>query len=202
MSGTIMDTNPESSASALPDPAPLAASEQAAPDLPAPTFATLPRRENPLLAIFVGPNGLYPGTRWLMYLAMGGILMGVCGAILHFVRPAHGASIWWGLLSEGVVMAGAILPALLMARIEKRPFGAFGLPKQNAFRRNFWIGTLWGIVSLSALMIGLRIAGQQDRWREFERCRHRRHVRGMKQLPHGEPQDRPEELVGAHEGRL
>jgi len=46
-----------------------------------------------------------------------------------------------------------------MARIENRPFGDFGLPAKNAFRRNFWIGSLWGIASLSVLMIALRIAG-------------------------------------------
>jgi membrane protease YdiL (CAAX protease family) len=46
-----------------------------------------------------------------------------------------------------------------MALIEKRPFGDFGLPRRNALRRNFWIGTLWGIASLSALIITLRLAG-------------------------------------------
>lgn len=102
---------------------------------------------------------MYPGTRWLIYLLLGGILVGVVGAISHFVHRAHDASIWWGLVSEAAIMLAVILPAFVMALIEKRPFGTFGLPKQNAFRRNFWIGTLWGFVSLSVLMIALRLSG-------------------------------------------
>jgi uncharacterized protein len=128
-------------------------------DVPAPSFAVLPQRENPLLAIFVGPDGMYSGTRWLIYLAMGGIVLGVFGVLRHFVHTPRGGSIWWGLFSEAAVALAAIVPAFVMARIEKRPFGAFGLPRQNAFRRSFWIGTGWGIASLSVLMIALRIAG-------------------------------------------
>lgn len=160
MSGSIMDTYPQESS--LSEPVQAGSSDTAGPDLPAPSFITLPRRENPLLAIFVGPNGLYPGTRWLIYLAMGGIILVVFATVRHFIPRQHGGSIWWGLVSEAVFMMAAIVPAFVMARIEERPFGAFGLPKQNAFRRNFWIGTVWGIASLSVLMIGLRIAGAFD----------------------------------------
>ena len=155
MSGTIMDTHPspqppaEHPQSAIPD----------SPLPPVPQFIVPARRENPLIAIFVGPQGMYPGTRWLIYLCLGGILVAVVGAISHFVHRPHDASIWWGLLSEAAIVLAVILPAFVMGLIEKRPFGDFGLPKQNAFRRNFWIGTLWGFVSLSALMIALRLCG-------------------------------------------
>ena len=57
------------------------------------------------------------------------------------------------------MMLAAILPSFVMARIEDRPFGDFGLPARRAFGRNFWVGTLWGIVSLSVLMLALRVAG-------------------------------------------
>ncbi len=29
------------------------------------------RRESPLRDVFLGPKGIYPGTRWLIYLAIG-----------------------------------------------------------------------------------------------------------------------------------
>jgi uncharacterized protein len=67
--------------------------------------------------------------------------------------------LWWRLMIEASMMLAAILPGFLMARIEGRPFGDFGLPAQRAFRRNFWIGTLWGIASLTALMLVLRATG-------------------------------------------
>ena len=157
MFGTIMDMNPLPPSP--PEPMQPATGDATSLAGAASSLIAAPRRENPLLAIFVGPNGVYPGTRWLIYLALAGILLGVIGGITHFVHPGQSGSIWGGLLSQSVVMLAAILPAFVMARIEKRPFGAFGLPTQNAFRRNFWIGTLWGIASLSVLMIALRLAG-------------------------------------------
>ena len=46
-----------------------------------------------------------------------------------------------------------------MARIEGRRFGDFGLPAKGAFGRNFWVGALWGIASLTVLMLVLRVIG-------------------------------------------
>jgi membrane protease YdiL (CAAX protease family) len=157
MSETIMDTNPVPPPSSEPGESPN--TDGTAFDLPAASDIFSPRRENPLLAVFVGPKGLYPGTRWLIYLAMGGMLVGLFGIVSHYAHTPQGGSIWWRLISQGSVALAAILPAFVMARIEKCPFGDFGLPARNAFRRNFWIGTLWGIVSLSVLMIALRLAG-------------------------------------------
>jgi hypothetical protein len=144
-------SNPELAQSSAPDSAPLTAT--------LPTLMIPPRRENPLFEIFVGPNGPYPGTRWLIYLAMGGVLAIILGIFLHFAHPHSGGPVWWSMVGEVGMMLCAILPAFVMARIEGRPFADFGLPAQSAFRRNFWVGTLWGIASLSALMLVLRLAG-------------------------------------------
>ena len=57
------------------------------------------------------------------------------------------------------MMLAAILPGFVMARIEGCRFGDFGLPARGAFGRNFWVGTLWGITSLTIFMLGLRAAG-------------------------------------------
>jgi membrane protease YdiL (CAAX protease family) len=157
MSGTLMDTNPRPPG--LSEPTQPLASKPTEIDFPAPSFIGPPQRENPLLEIFVGPNGLYPGTRWLIYLALFGMVLGVFGVFRHFVHRPRGGSVWWGLVPEACLVVAAILPALVMALVEKQRFGTFGLPKRNAFRRNFWIGTVWGLVSLSVLMIALRIAG-------------------------------------------
>lgn len=153
MSGTLMDTNPL--LPSTPEPAPQVA-EAVSP--PSPGAATS-RREFPLRDVFVGPDGLYPGTRWLIYLAMGGALVLLLGMVVHWVHPQHGGPIWWGMVWEVEMMLAAIVPAFVMARLEGRPFGDFGLPARGAFGRNFWVGTLWGIASLSVLMLALRLAG-------------------------------------------
>jgi uncharacterized protein len=116
------------------------------------------RRESPLRDIFVGPNGIYPGTRWLIYLAMAWTVFEIEAWLIMSIQ-SHLSVLWWRMVTEVSMMLAAVLPALVMARIEDRPFGDFGLPARSAFSRNFWVGTLWGIVSLTVLMLALRVAG-------------------------------------------
>jgi uncharacterized protein len=78
--------------------------------------------------------------------------------LLASLRP-HLSDLSWRMRIEASMMLAAILPGFVMARIEARPFGDFGLPARRAFGRNFWVGTLWGIVSLSVLMLALRATG-------------------------------------------
>jgi membrane protease YdiL (CAAX protease family) len=52
------------------------------------------------------------------------------------------------------------LPALVLARFEKRPWAAYGLPVRAAFGKLFWAGAAWGFASISfllAAMYGLRV---------------------------------------------
>jgi uncharacterized protein len=107
---------------------------------------------------FVGPDGIYALPRWLIYLAMAWVIFQVEGWLALSVQ-SHVNALWWHMLIEASMMLAAILPGLVMARIEDRPFGDFGLPWRRAFGRNFWVGTLWGIGSLSVLMLALRVAG-------------------------------------------
>ncbi len=42
-----------------------------------------------------------------------------------------------------------------MGWIEKRPFGDYGLPRRGAFGKSFWVGMLWGIVAITALVVAI-----------------------------------------------
>ena len=75
---------------------------------------------------------------------------------------SHINNLNWRLLVEGSMMLAAILPALAMTRIERRPFADFGLPPRRAFSRNFWMGTLWGLGGISILMLGLHFGSAFD----------------------------------------
>jgi membrane protease YdiL (CAAX protease family) len=89
----------------------------------------------------------------VMFVAVGLALL----FILQRSSPPVRAPALWGMLaSEFLGVVAAIIPAVVMARIEKRPFGDYGLPAKGAFGKLFWIGALWGIVALSALMLTLR----------------------------------------------
>ncbi|MBI1739949.1 MAG: CPBP family intramembrane metalloprotease [Acidobacteriales bacterium] len=159
MSGTLMDTTPLPPSAPGPSP-PEAASAAMIP--PAPVVTKSVQQESPLsplFDVFAGPHGIYPGVRWLIYLIIGYVFFRLVGDLMHDLHPQSGGPIWWGMIAEGAMVFAAIVPGFMMARIEKRPFGEFGLPAHGAFRRNFWVGTLWGIASLSALMLVLRLAG-------------------------------------------
>jgi membrane protease YdiL (CAAX protease family) len=116
------------------------------------------RRKSPLRDFFIGPDGIYAVPRWLIYLAMAYVIFQVEVWLLASLPP-HLTDLSWSMMIELSRMLAVILPGFVMARIEGRPFGDFGLPARRAFGRNFWVGTLWGIVSLSILMLALRGVG-------------------------------------------
>jgi uncharacterized protein len=160
MSGTMMDNKPLLPPTAEPVEKSVT-SKDAGSNLPAfsPSPSTVAEdRESPLRDVLVGPNGIYPGTRWLIYLAMALTVFQVEAWLLTPVR-SHMSELWFRMAMETSMMLAAILPGFVMARVEGRPFSDFGLPARQAFGRNFWVGCLWGIASLSILMLALRIAG-------------------------------------------
>jgi hypothetical protein len=74
---------------------------------------------------------------------------------------ALGVSGLWGLmLDEFGVLVAAVLPALILGRVERRPWGVYGLPGRQAFGKLFWTGTVWGFAGITLLlgtMYGLRV---------------------------------------------
>ena len=158
MSGTMMENKPLSPSSAEPESGPGGVTPKPSPEH---SFAELPieaPRESSLRRIFRGPEGISALPRWLLYLAMAWVVFEAEAWLaaslqdqLNYFR--------WRMLIEARLAIAAILPAFAMARIEGRPFGEFGLPWRRAFGRNFWMGALWGIGSLSVLMLALGVCG-------------------------------------------
>jgi uncharacterized protein len=188
MSRTLMDTNPLPPLDSKPEsrvdseqnqpsdphpeqrdlpwdaaqPAPTASSPE--PRNPAPNISPAQPRElresalAPFIEIFLGPSGLYSGASVLIYLALAYVTFEVLGFLLAGFH-SNPTPRWWPLAAEIRMMLAAILPGFAMARLEARPFGDFGLPPKQAFRRDFWMGALWGFASLTALMLALAAFG-------------------------------------------
>jgi len=159
MSQTVMDTHPllpPDSATEKPvvsEPVSIAPLTTATPE-------TKPESAlSPFLQVFVGSEGPYAGTRWLLYIVMGFALILIYGALFSGVRARSAPSVWWTMANEIGMMLAAVVPGFVMARLEGVPFGTFGLPARGALGRNFWAGALWGIGSLSLLMLVLRAFG-------------------------------------------
>jgi len=103
-----------------------------------PRFRALGRLGIFVVLVFV----LFPSKRyWLPKLLPG--LHGAVGYVVEHLMELI-----------AILIAGAV-----MAAIERRPFGDYGLPLREAFRARFWQGALAGIVSLSVLVFALAAAG-------------------------------------------
>ena len=133
------------------------------PDAPAETTsAASPISVVPLpkpSSMFMGPDGLRSGWSLLLYLGM--VVAMVVFALRGLSKPLHAlkGSVWQPLVQEALLAMVAFLPALVMARIEKRNFGAYGLPSAQAFGRRFFAGLLWGFSALTVLLCVLRVNG-------------------------------------------
>src|SRR5256885_13891177 len=126
----------------------------------------------PLRRVFVGPAGIRAGWRLLLFVVLA---QGVIGLPLQwFVVRVLGLGDGGEWTAPGFMLAETvgglgIVPtfaaAWLMSRMERRPFGAYGLPWRGAFGRQFWAGWGWGLGGVAALAAliaavgGLRGAG-------------------------------------------
>ena len=106
--------------------------------------------------IFLNDKGVRVGWRLLIYAALVAGL-GFCGlvSLQQFVSPPRGVfSLGYWLPFEVISFTVVFAAALIMAQIESRPPGVYGLPLSGAFGKLFWQGCFIGLVEISAL-IGL-----------------------------------------------
>jgi membrane protease YdiL (CAAX protease family) len=108
--------------------------------------------------LFVGAEGLRLVWRFVLYLAMATGIAFLLGALFHILHLTTNR-LWMMMLTEIQLLIAAVIPALIMARVENRPFGAYGLPPRMAFGKLFWLGAVWGLVALTILMLVLRGIG-------------------------------------------
>jgi membrane protease YdiL (CAAX protease family) len=56
------------------------------------------------------------------------------------------------MLEEFCALLAALIPSLVLAKIERRPWGTYGLPPRQAFRKLFWVGATWGFAGITLLL--------------------------------------------------
>lgn len=129
---------------------------------PPPEIVSPPPSGGWLRKVFVGPQGLRSGWRFVIYLLIAAAIVVILSIALYPLAhsyPKGHLPIWFFLVGELELVAGAFGAAGIMSFIEKRPFGSYGLPRQGAFGRLFWVGALWGIVAITLLLAVMRGAG-------------------------------------------
>jgi uncharacterized protein len=119
-----------------------------------------PTRPQPPNTVFRGPNGIRAGWRVLIFLAMAGVVFLVVAVGVGVLARGRNlaasqvAPLGTGL-GEGALLLFAVIPALIMARIERRKFGDYGLPLRSAFGKDFIPGVLVGFLAISSALLGI-----------------------------------------------
>jgi membrane protease YdiL (CAAX protease family) len=111
--------------------------------------------------IFFNDVELRAGWRFALYVLMavvvGFVVVLLLSAIYHGRSAPSSFSVWRMLVNEPLQLAIFVIPALVMARAERRRFGEYGLPRRGAFGPRFAEGIVWG-VGLQALTIATLVA--------------------------------------------
>lgn len=62
-------------------------------------------------------------------------------------------------LGEAIGFAGVFVAAWIMALLEKRDFGVYGLPLRGTFGKKFWLGALLGMTEISVVVAAMAALG-------------------------------------------
>ena len=105
--------------------------------------------------IFIGQDGLRAGWSLLLYAVFFLTLAYATQTLVQIVGLPNNPRLPQFVAIEELVSFGSVyLAALLMARLEQRPAGVYGLPLYQAFRKSFWQGIFLGFCEVS-LLVGL-----------------------------------------------
>jgi membrane protease YdiL (CAAX protease family) len=102
--------------------------------------------------LFFDSDGLRPGWGFAFFLVAFLALQHVSSE-LAWSRDLGASGLWSQLIEECGNFLAVLIPSLVLARIEHRHWGAYGLPIKRAFGKLFWIGIAWGFVAISVLML-------------------------------------------------
>lgn len=132
------------------------APEPSAQGAPGPEDHSLSPEESLPERIFTDSKGVRLGWRLFLYFSLFILIARVLTwlSASFFPDSARGViHLWQDFSSEAFSLAAALIAALILARIERRSVDAYGLPRTQAFGRWFWIGTVWGLLWISALLL-------------------------------------------------
>src|SRR5579859_8103702 len=109
--------------------------------------------ESGLNQIFLGPNGLRAGWRLLIFAAIMAVFiegLRYGGKLLSHGHPSQqGFSATGIIIGEAVAFVLFLMASWIMAKMEGRTLGDYGLPLRKAFQKEFWQGAIVGFIALT-----------------------------------------------------
>ena len=116
-----------------------------------------------LRTILWNDRELRAGWRLLVYLLLAFLFTTVAtfaAVMLHLPQISRAAVTAGSILTQdGLGVLAALAAAAIMAMLESRRFGDYGLPLAGAFRAPFWQGAAWGIGMITAMLLLIRSFG-------------------------------------------
>jgi len=104
--------------------------------------------------LFFGQDGLRPGWGFAFYV-VAFLTIQQFAVQLAWAHDFGDSGLWSRMLEEFGDVLAALIPAVVLARVERRTWSVYGLPGRQAFGRLFWIGALWGFVGISLVIVAL-----------------------------------------------
>ena len=112
-------------------------------------------------SVFLGSDGLGFVWRCFTYIAAVVGLIIVFSIINQpFIAFLHiDTSLWLYPIGQLESVLAAVIPALMFAKYEGRSIDDYGMPRQNAFGKNFWVGAVWGLAAVTFFLLLMRTVG-------------------------------------------
>ena len=104
--------------------------------------------------VFFGPDGLRPGWGFAFYVVSFLALQRLV-VDLAWSHDLGFSGLWSMLLEEFGNLVAALVPAAILARVERRSWGAYGFPVERFTARLLAIGAIWGFAAITLLMLAL-----------------------------------------------
>jgi len=146
--------------------------DPATPESPASPAPVAPAAPKPggLRGVFIGPDGIRPGWRLALFFLLFGAFEYVIvergmrsipalAAIAKQARTGGVVTPQYELIFESTLLILAFLAGAIMSRIEKRPFGQYGITLSGAFGKLFWQGVVWGLAYETLEMAAIAVLG-------------------------------------------
>jgi membrane protease YdiL (CAAX protease family) len=116
---------------------------------------------NGAIAIFWNERELRAGWRLAIFAALVFLLASGGTALSRFLHLVSPGSTTAGstLFQECRLFLATLAATAIMAWLERRPIGTYGLPGAGAFRARFWQGAAWGFAMIAATILLIRVLG-------------------------------------------
>jgi membrane protease YdiL (CAAX protease family) len=131
--------------------------EPAAQPSPAPNFSAA-NQPSYVQSLFLGPDGLRPGWGILFY-ATAFYLLQIEASALAWSHDFGASGLWSSLLEEFGSFVAAVIPAVALSFVERRPWGVYGLPSTRKLGKLFLAGAFWGLAAISLLLFCIAVVG-------------------------------------------